>query len=84
MKIKFFVANKLPEIKQTNDIENYAKKNNLEIINCDNSDNIKPKDEFHNLLTKKQYKNGLKDVIIYARFSSSNQNEISITGQVCG
>ena len=33
MKIKFFVANKLPEIKQTNDIENYAKKNNLEIIN---------------------------------------------------
>ncbi len=79
-KIKMYVSNKLPLEKQTHEVEEYAKKHNIEIINLSPAAPQVP-DDFYNLKSRKRY-TPQDTAIIYTRFSSSNQQEISITGQL--
>ena len=78
-KIKLYLANKLPSSKQTHEVEEYAKKHNLEIVEINSAGPID--DEFYNINSRKSFK-PTSNAIIYARFSSANQQEISITGQL--
>ena len=76
-KIKMYMYSKLAASKVTNEIEDFAAANDIEIVHLDKT--IPPKNEY----IRVSGNNSQKDAaIIYARFSSSNQKEISILGQL--
>ena len=78
--IPMYVYSKLSAKNRTNEVEEYAQKHNFDIIEIDKS-SIKINPDFYNIGIKRN-KNDTKSVVIYARFSSNNQREISITGQL--
>ena len=72
-----YMYSKLAASKVTNEIEDFAAENDIEIVHLDKT--IPPKNEY----VRVSGNNSQKDAaIIYARFSSSNQKEISILGQL--
>lgn len=79
-KIKMYISTKLPLEKQTHEVEEYAKRHNFEIVSLQNIPACIPTD-FYNISIHRSYTTS-KNTIIYARFSSANQQEISITGQL--
>ena len=66
--------------KQTNEVLEYANIHNFEVFPID-KDLIYINPDFYNISIRRDRRK-TDNVIIYARFSSSNQNEISITGQL--
>ena len=79
-KIPLYLYSKLTAKKQTNEVFEYAEAHNLEICPIDKTSIIINPD-FYNISIKRDRRKS-NNVIIYARFSSSNQKEISITGQL--
>ena len=79
-KIKMYVSNKLPLEKQTHEVEEYAQNHNFQIVSLENIPAYIPMD-FYNINIHRSY-TASNNTIIYARFSSANQQEISITGQL--
>lgn len=79
-KIKMYVYSKLSAIKQTNEVAEYAKAHDIEIVELAKVFVYSKKDYIEAKATGRVIKND--NVVIYARFSSNNQNEISITGQL--
>ena len=79
-KVKMYMYSKLTATKQTNEVEDYAKIHDFEIVELENLIQFSKKDYIEARATGRIIKND--NVVIYARFSSNNQQEISITGQL--
>ena len=79
-KIKMYIFSKLTASKQTNEVYEYAKAHNFEIIELERVFTYSKKDYVEAAARGRVIHND--SAIIYARFSSNNQNEISITGQL--
>ena len=79
-KIPVYLYSKLTAKKQTNEFFDYAKAHNLDVRIVE-KELIDIDPDFYNISIRRN-KTKTKNVVIYARFSSSNQNEISITGQL--
>ena len=79
-KIPLYIYSKLTAKKQTNEVLEYANIHNFEVFPID-KDLIYINPDFYNISIRRDRRK-TDNVIIYARFSSSNQNEISITGQL--
>ena len=79
-KIPLYFYSKLRVKKQTNEVFEYAEAHNLEIHHI-NKELVFIDPDFYNISIRRDRRK-TNNVIIYARFSSSNQNEISITGQL--
>lgn len=76
-KIKMYMYSKLPPEKVTNEIKEFAEKHNIEIVELERTTF-----EEKVLITSRKSKERKNAAVIYARFSSANQKEISITGQL--
>ena len=76
-KIPLYIYSKMPAEKVTNEIDEFAAKNNLELVPLERASF-----EERYLITSRKSKEAKDAAVIYARFSSTNQNEISITGQL--
>ena len=76
-KIPLYIYSKMPAEKVTNEIDEFAAKNNLELVPLERASF-----EERYLITSRKSKESKDAAVIYARFSSTNQNEISITGQL--
>ena len=79
-KVKMYIFSKLTASKQTNEVFEYAKAHNLEIVELERVFTYSKKDYVEAAARGRVIHNDY--AIIYARFSSNNQNEISITGQL--
>ena len=79
-KITMYIYSKLAASKQSNEVYEYAETHGFEIVELEKVFNYSKKDFVEAIARGKVIKND--NTIIYARFSSSNQNEISITGQL--
>ena len=77
MKIPIYVYSKLSETKTTHEIEEFAQEHGFEWVELH-----KTSFEEKALCSIKKSTKVKDCAVIYARFSSSNQNEISITGQL--
>ena len=78
--IKMYIYSKLAASKQTNEVAEYAKAHNMELIELEKLFPYSKKDYIEASASSRIYHND--NTVIYARFSSNNQNEISITGQL--
>ncbi len=77
MKTPLYVYSKLSEEKTTNEIAIFANENNLQLIELQRTSFDEKA-----LISIKKDTQPKSNAVIYARFSSANQNEISITGQL--
>ena len=75
-----YIYSKLSAKKQTDEVLQYADAHNFEVLPI-NKEAIYVNQDFYNISLRRDRRKS-NNVVIYARFSSSNQNEISITGQL--
>ena len=78
--IKMYIYSKLTATKQTNEVAEYAKAHGMEVVELQNIFTYSKKDYIEAAASGRVIKND--NAVIYARFSSNNQQEISITGQL--
>lgn len=76
-KINMYVFSKLSEASATDELKDYAKENNLEYIELEKKRFV----ERHARVTAREIPS-IDKAVIYARFSSTMQNETSIVGQL--